>query len=171
MTVLRILLIPVLVTSFIYIDDFKNARWVTVSIFIFASITDYIDGALARLWGAHTNFGRMLDPIADKMLVIATLVMMLDKGIAPVLPIVVIICREIFVSGMREYMAGMRIGIKVTIIGKIKTALQMVAIVMLIIGSEGYYINFGEVILWLAAAMTVFSGYMYFVEGMKKLEE
>ncbi|MDJ1288823.1 MAG: CDP-alcohol phosphatidyltransferase family protein, partial [Candidatus Midichloria mitochondrii] len=78
-------LIPILVTSF-YLEG-NAARYVATGIFIFASITDYFDGLLARLWKTETSFGRMLDPIADKMLVISTLVMLVHKNMAPVLPI------------------------------------------------------------------------------------
>ncbi len=171
LTVFRIILIPILVMSF-YIDT-KASRYIYTGIFIFASITDYIDGLLARLWKAETNFGRMLDPIADKMLVVSTLLMLVYKGMAPVIPIVAILCREIFVSGMREYLGESKIVLPVNILGKIKTAVQMIAIIVIMIGSDlvswKYIQNIGEISLWVAAILTIVSGFIYCREGMKHI--
>lgn len=171
MTVLRIAMIPIVVISFAWAPNNERAKYAIAIIFFCASITDYLDGALARLWKAHTNFGRMLDPIADKMLVISTMIMMLDKKMAPVIPILVIVCREIFVSGMREYMAEMKIDIKVNILGKFKTVLQMCSILILMVATKQNHIIYGEIALWLATLLTVISGYAYFVQGMKKLNK
>lgn len=170
LTILRIALIPVLVASFYF--DGKMASYMSAGIFIFASITDYIDGLLARYWKAQTNFGRMLDPIADKMLVASTLLMLVDRKIAPVIPIVIILCREIFVSGMREYLASIQKNIPVRFVGKLKTAIQMVAIIILLLGEEILGTNFelfGLTALWLAAGLTLISGFFYFAEGVKHI--
>lgn len=170
LTILRILLIPVLVVSFYF--EGKMISYISTGIFIFASVTDYVDGLLARHWGAQTNFGRMLDPIADKMLVTSTLIMLVDRHIAPVLPIVIILCREIFVSGMREYFASTKKKIRVRFLGKLKTAVQMIAITILLLGNEVLGDNaemLGLATLWMAAVMTLLSGFFYFVEGMKHL--
>lgn len=170
LTITRMLLIPVLVVSF-YLEV-KASHYVSAGIFIFASITDYIDGTLARRWQAQTNFGRMLDPIADKMLVISTLIMLVDQKIAPVIPIIIIICREILVSGMREYLASIHKTLPVMFMGKIKTAIQMTAIIVLLLG-EYVPLNLsalaGEACLWAAAAMTLVSGMFYFIEGIKNV--
>ena len=170
LTILRILLIPVLVISFYF--NGKTANYISTGIFIFASITDYVDGFLARYWSAQTNFGRMLDPIADKMLVASTLLMLVDKRMAPVIPIVIILCREIFISGMREYLASIRKTIHVKFIGKLKTAIQMCAIIILLLGNEvlGSYAGIsGLIALWGAAILTLVSGLSYFIEGVKHL--
>lgn len=171
LTVFRIALIPVLVTSF-YLDA-DIARYVAVTIFVFASITDYFDGLLARLWKSETSFGRMLDPIADKMLVISTLLMMVHNNLAPVLPILAIICREILVSGLREHLGQIRVGIPVNNLSKIKTALQMISIIVILLGEETTgirYINeFGHILLWITAGLTLFTGYIYFKEGFRYL--
>ncbi|WP_322498796.1 CDP-diacylglycerol--glycerol-3-phosphate 3-phosphatidyltransferase [Lyticum sinuosum] len=168
LTIIRIILIPILVISFYF--DTKTARYLSVSIFTFASITDYIDGALARKWKAHSNLGRMLDPIADKMIVSSTLLMMVSKGIAPVLPTVVILCREIFVSGIREYLAEIKVIINVSVIGKVKTILQMTSIIILLCGSSvdglTYLKTVGSFALWFAAILTVVSGYIYVRENI-----
>ncbi len=166
LTAVRILLIPVLVICF-YLEG-RVARYVSVAIFIFASITDYIDGALAKRWGAQTNFGRMLDPIADKMLVSSILLMLVDKKMAPVFPIIAILCREFFVSGMREYLAEIKIVMRVNVLGKIKTTVQMVAVILLLLGEAASGISHaeqaGQVAIWIAACLTLISGYVYFRE-------
>jgi cardiolipin synthase len=170
LTILRILMIPILVASFYF--EGKTANYISTGIFVFASITDYIDGLLARYWSVQTNFGRMLDPIADKMLVASTLLMLVDRHMAPVIPIVIILCREIFISGMREYLASIKKIIHVKFIGKLKTAIQMFAIVILLLGDEvlGSYAEvLGLVALWGAAVLTLVSGLSYFIEGIKHI--
>jgi cardiolipin synthase len=171
LTILRIILIPILVVSF-YLEG-KASHYVSSGIFIFASITDYIDGVLARYWRVQSNFGRMLDPIADKMLVVSTLVMLVDRKIAPVIPIVAILCREIFVSGMREYMASKKKVMSVRFIGKLKTAVQMTAIITLLLGEDNLpFANMkiiGQVCLWIAAILTIISGYIYCRDSMRRI--
>lgn len=170
LTIIRIIMIPILVASFYF--EGKMSNYISAGIFIFASITDYIDGFLARYWRVQTNFGRMLDPIADKMLVASTLLMLVDKNMAPVIPIVIILCREIFISGMREYLGSKKKIINVKFIGKLKTATQMGAIIVLLLGTEVLGKNAeisGLISLWCAAGLTLASGLSYFIEGMKHL--
>jgi CDP-diacylglycerol--glycerol-3-phosphate 3-phosphatidyltransferase len=148
------------------------SHYISAGIFIFASITDYIDGFLARYWQVQTNFGRMLDPIADKMLVASTLLLLVDQQLAPTIPIVIILCREIFVSGMREYLGVKSKKIPVKFIGKIKTFLQMAAIIIILLGDVSPPIaspKLGEILLWIASIMTLISGYLYCKEGFKDL--
>lgn len=170
LTILRIFLIPVLVISFYF--DGKMSSYMSAGIFIFASITDYVDGLLARYWKVQTNFGRMLDPIADKMLVASTLLMLVNRNMAPVIPIVIILCREIFISGMREYLASIQKNVPVRFVGKLKTAIQMIAIIILLLGNEilgKYAETLGLTSLWIAAILTLISGFFYFAEGLKHL--
>lgn len=167
LTLLRIALVPVLVSAF-YIDS-KFAHYVTTGIFVFASITDYFDGFLARAWKVQSSFGRILDPIADKVLVVATLMMMVDRDIAPVLPALVILCREILVSGMREYLAELKVKISLPVsrLAKVKTTVQMLAIIILLLGEKGTGIAYtnllGTIIIWIAAGLTVITGCAYLV--------
>jgi cardiolipin synthase (CMP-forming) len=171
LTSLRIILIPILVAAF-YIDS-KIAHYTAVIIFIFASITDYFDGFLARTWRVQSNFGKVLDPIADKLLVAATLMMMVDRSIAPVLPTLVILCREILVSGMREYLAELKVKVSVPVsrLAKIKTAAQMIAIIILLLGEETTGIPYtnliGKISIWIAAILTVVTGYEYLRQGIR----
>ena len=131
LTLLRIFLIPLLIISF-YIP-WKWMVLVTASIFAFASITDFFDGFLARKFQAHSDFGRVLDPISDKLLIASTLMMLVSFGKAHVIPAVVILCREILISGLREYMARKNITINVNQLGKTKTAIQFIAVLLLIL--------------------------------------
>ena len=169
LTLLRIALIPVLISAF-YIES-NFAHYIAASIFIFASVTDYFDGFLARAWKVQSNFGKVLDPIADKILVAATLMMMVDRGIAPVLPTLVILCREILVSGMREHLAELKVSLPVSNLAKVKTAAQMVAIIILLLGESTTgipYTDFlGKSAIWIAAFLTVITGYAYLKEGIK----
>ncbi|WPX98008.1 CDP-diacylglycerol--glycerol-3-phosphate 3-phosphatidyltransferase [Candidatus Fokinia crypta] len=180
-TLLRILLIPVLVMSF-YIPG-SIGCYTATAIFIFVSITDLIDGYLARTLKSQSNFGRVFDPVADKMLIAAVLLMIAEQKIVPTPLIVIILCREIFVSGMREYLAVMRVEISVKLLGKVKTCAQMIAVTFLLLSREhlvreevsiaiGFDVYFaGEYLIWSAAFLTLISGLAYFLEGMRKLNE
>ncbi len=169
LTILRIALIPVLIVSF-YIDG-VIARYISVGIFVGASLTDYIDGLLARMWRAETRFGRILDPVADKMLIASTLLMLVHKDIAPVVPAVAILCREIFVSGLRENLAEFKISIPVSRMAKLKTFVQMSSIIILLLGENvvntAYILIIGKIGIWVAACLTIITGYAYLREGFK----
>ncbi len=171
LTVFRISLVPILIASFFFED--KEASYVAAIIFIFASVTDYFDGYLARLWNAQSNFGRMLDPIADKLLVVSTLMMLVYAHKAHVIPAIAILCREVLVSGLREYLAEIDVSIPVSKLGKLKTTVQMVAIIILLLG-EGIigipYIDIvGQIALWIAAMLTLITGYAYCRQGFRHL--
>jgi CDP-diacylglycerol--glycerol-3-phosphate 3-phosphatidyltransferase len=170
LTICRILLIPVLIASF-YLEG-KTSYYVATAIFIFASITDYFDGFIAKLYKAQSEFGRMLDPIADKMLVASALVMLIHFDRVHVLPAIAILCREILVSGMREYMAELKVSIPVSNLAKAKTATQMIAISLLLLGDQGTGFEFvpilGAILIWLAAILTIFTGYLYCKQGFKQ---
>lgn len=169
LTISRIVLIPILIGSF-YLHGVW-ARYLGAGIFIFASITDYVDGKLARSFKIQSDFGTMLDPIADKMLVVSTLVMLVDQKIAPVLPTIAIICREIFISGMREHLAAKKVKVYVNFLSKIKTAIQMLAIIVLLLGHEVIrwrnMLYLGQVAIWISACLTIMSGYVYLREWYK----
>jgi cardiolipin synthase len=149
------------------------------AVFSAAAITDYFDGKIARERGAHSAFGRMLDPIADKLLVGAALMLLagMDRlsGLG-LLPAIVVLLREILVSGLREYLAGLRIGLPVTRLAKWKTGFQMGAIGTIVAGDSGASaigLGFlpvswlGEAGLWVAAALTLWTGWDYMTAGMR----
>ncbi len=168
LTVSRVLLIPVII-AFLYLDG-QWARYAACLLFVLAATTDYMDGYLARSWQMHSPFGRWLDPVADKLLVAATVVLLVGFDRAPLLPALVIVLREIMVSGLREYMAEVSVGMPVTPLAKWKTAVQMTAIGFLIVGDAGppwlHLEEVGAVGLWIAAALTLYTGASYLRAGV-----
>jgi cardiolipin synthase len=157
------------------------ARWTALAIFIAASVTDYLDGYLARAWQQTSNIGRMLDPIADKLLVATCLLLLAadtDRTIAgwSLWAAIIILCREILVSGLREYLAALKVSVPVTQLAKWKTAIQMVAIAFLLLGPAGdkmvpYWTQIGIFLLWVSAIVTLYTGYDYFRAGAKHIME
>ncbi len=138
LTVSRIVAIPVV--CLLLLPDTSWGAWVALVVYTVACITDFLDGYLARTWQQQSRFGRMLDPIADKLLVASLLLMLVGidrlSGVH-ILPAAVILCREITVSGLREYLAELRVGMPVTRLAKWKTGIQMGAIGFLVVGDAG----------------------------------
>ncbi|WP_019223883.1 CDP-diacylglycerol--glycerol-3-phosphate 3-phosphatidyltransferase [Bartonella rattaustraliani] len=178
LTYARIIAVPMVVACFFLEGRLQSsdiARWVAVSIFIVASITDFLDGYLARIWKQTSNIGRMLDPIADKLLVSACLLLLAaDSTIAgwTLWAAIIILCREILVSGLREYLAELKVSVPVSRLAKWKTFVQMVAIVFLLAGQAGhkifpYTLEFGIAMLWISALLTLWTGWDYFRAGLK----
>jgi cardiolipin synthase (CMP-forming) len=174
LTLSRIAVIPVVV-ALMYVPA-PWADWLACVLFTLAAITDYLDGYLARAWSQMSAIGKFLDPIADKLLVAAVLFMLVavDKISQPsVLPAVVILMREVLVSGLREYLAGIRVGVPVSRLAKWKTAVQMIALGILIVGDTGPDIlpvrMIGEVGLWIAALLTLVTGWDYLRSGVRHM--
>ena len=154
-------------------------RWVALAVFIAAAVTDFFDGYLARAWGQQSSLGRMLDPIADKLLV-ASCLLMLAAGTTirgwALLAAIIILCREVLVSGLREYLAELRVGVPVTTLAKWKTFGQLIAIGFLIAGEAGekvlpFTIEVGITLLWLAAILTLYTGWDYLRAGLRHMIE
>jgi cardiolipin synthase len=171
LTLSRILAMPVVVATF-YLPA-PSGPWIGCGIFTLAAITDWLDGRLARAWQQQSEWGRFLDPIADKLLVAGTLLMLTatQRISAPaVLPALVILSREILVSGLREHLAGMRVKVPVTNLAKWKTTIQLVAIGILLVGDSGpdflHAKLLGEAMLWIAAVFTLVTGYKYLYAGI-----
>lgn len=166
LTFSRIAAIP-LVVGFMYCS-FPHADLVAAGIFMFACVTDYLDGYLARAWSQTSALGRFLDPIADKLLVAATLLTLVElerlRGWA-LIPALVILCREILVSGLREHLAELRVLVPVSKLSKWKTTLQMVSLMLLLINPRTLswlpIHEIGLFALCLAAALTLVTGYDY----------
>jgi cardiolipin synthase len=178
----RILAVPLVVLCFFLEGRLQSsdfARWSALIIFIIASLTDYLDGYLARAWQQTSNIGRMLDPIADKLLVATCLLLLAadtDRTIAgwSLWAAIIILCREILVSGLREYLAALKVSVPVTQLAKWKTAAQMVAIAFLLLGPAGdkivpYWTETGIGLLWISALLTLYTGYDYFRAGVKHI--
>ncbi len=172
-TVLRILLVPVFVALFWQPGD--TARLIAFVIFCIAGASDALDGLVARRFNQPSDFGRMLDPIADKILVAVALMMLVANNTFDglrLVPALVILAREILVSGMREFLAGADVSIPVTLLAKMKTTIQMIAIGAMILGplADRFIpgaLAFAYVALWVAAALTVYTGFEYFRAGIR----
>ncbi|QKX01651.1 CDP-diacylglycerol--glycerol-3-phosphate 3-phosphatidyltransferase [Wolbachia endosymbiont of Cruorifilaria tuberocauda] len=170
LTISRALAIPAIILSF-YIEN-KYANLITISIFMFACVTDFFDGYLARAWKVQSKFGKLFDPIADKLIVISTIIMLIYRhkiNDFTIIPSVIIICREVLVSGLREFLIATNTSLPVSKVGKIKTFLQMVAVVALIVNDYEAAQCIGTVCLWIAAIITVWSGYNYVLTGIKQV--
>ncbi len=178
----RIAAVPVVVAC-LYWQSILNGglwlRWLALAIFIAAGITDILDGYFARSLNQQSSFGRMLDPIADKLLVASCLLMLAaDETIRgwSLWAAIVILCREILVSGLREYLAELRVSVPVTRLAKWKTTAQLVAIGFLLAGQAGDQIIpvvtiTGLTLLWVSAIVTLYTGYDYFRAGVQHLIE
>lgn len=175
LTYARIAMVPVVVGCVVYEDEW--ARWLALGIFILAAITDFFDGYLARAWEQQSNLGRMLDPIADKLLVAAVLLALTRVGTIAGYSLwaaLVILCREILVSGLREFLAELRVSVPVSQLAKWKTTIQMIALAFLLAGPAGDRIipgvtQLGIALLWAAAILTLYTGYDYFKTGIDHL--
>ncbi len=164
LTLLRIVLIPVFVV--IYYLPFEWSALVAGSVFCLAAVTDWFDGYLARKLDQMSPFGAFLDPVADKLIVAVSLVVLVDSYSTPwlTLPAVVIIGREIVISALREWMAelGKRASVAVSYVGKVKTALQMLAILLLVVADPWSTLGWsGIAALYVAAGLTLWSMYEY----------
>lgn len=183
LTLSRILAIPGLVALLFF--DAPLYRWLACGLFVLAAVTDYFDGYFARAMGQISAFGRFLDPVADKLFVAAALLMLVHAervSELSVLAVLVILCREILVSGLREFLAGAAIGLPVTTLAKWKTGIQMVAIAVLIVGDAGNGVLnpllnltlpitvIGEALLWAAAGLTLITGYDYLRAGIRHMQ-
>ncbi len=178
----RIVAVPVVVGCMFYQDILDGGlwlRWVALAVFVAAGISDFLDGYFARIWGQQSSLGRMLDPIADKLLVASCLLMLAAESTIhgwALFAAVVILCREILVSGLREYLAELRVSVPVTRLAKWKTTLQLVAIGFLIAGEAGdaivpVFTKTGITLLWLSALLTLYTGWDYLQAGLRHLTD
>ena len=193
LTYARIAAIPVVVGC-VYGQSIMDGplwlRWIALAVFIAAGVTDYLDGYYARIWDQQSAFGRMLDPIADKLLVASCLLMLAAEETIrgwSLLASVVILCREILVSGLREYLAELRVSVPVSRLAKWKTTWQLVAVGFLIAGEAGdrffamasglpftqqetpVVTNIGLTLLWLSALVTLYTGWDYMRAGVRHM--
>ena len=176
LTIGRIIIVPIFVFSF-YLPGFYGDI-IPFILFIVASFTDFLDGLLARMFKEESKLGELLDPIADKIIVAAALILLVMDGTIKnfeVIAAIIILTREILISGLREFLAKGKIKLPVSNLAKLKTVLQMVSIALLLSGDTGNkIINFqdynaqtiGIILLWLSAALTLFTAYDYMRKGI-----
>ena len=176
LTIGRIILVPFFVLAF-YLPGFYGDL-TAFAIFVIASFTDFLDGMLARMMGEESKLGELLDPIADKIIVATALILLVMDGTIrhyEVIAAIIILTREILISGLREFLAKGQIKLPVSNLAKLKTFLQMLAIALLLTGETGNKIlNFqdynaqtiGIILLWLSAFLTLYTGYEYLRKGI-----
>ena len=176
LTIGRIIIVPIFVLTFFIPGFFGDL--IPFFLFILASFTDYLDGLLARLFKEESRLGELLDPIADKIIVAAALILLVMNGTIKnyeVIAAIIILTREILISGLREFLATASVSIQVTSLSKLKTFLQMLSIAILLTGESGNkLINFqdynaqtiGIILLWLSAFLTLYTGYDYVRKGI-----
>jgi len=176
LTIGRIIIVPFFVLAF-YLPGFYGDLTALI-LFIIASFTDFLDGMLARMLGEESKLGELLDPIADKIIVATALILLVMDGTIrhyEVIAAIIILTREILISGLREFLAKGKIKLPVSNLAKLKTVLQMISIALLLSGETGNkIINFqdynaqtiGIILLWLSAALTLFTGYEYMRKGI-----
>ena len=176
LTIGRIIIVPFFVLAF-YLPGFYGDLTACV-LFVIASFPDFLDGMLARMMGEESKLGELLDPIADKIIVATALILLVMSGTIKhyeVIAAIIILTREILISGLREFLARGQIKLPVTNLAKLKTFLQMVAIALLLTGETGNKIlNFqdynaqtiGIILLWLSAFLTLYTGYEYLRKGI-----
>lgn len=173
----RIVAVPLVAGLLLWAGDHGGdlPRWGALIIYVVAAITDFFDGYLARRWHLQSSLGRMLDPIADKVLVAVVLLVLSADGIlfgGHIWAAIIIMAREVLVSGLREYLGQLRVSVPVTKIAKWKTTVQLVAIGFLIAGPAGDKLfsgitQIGIAGLWVAAGLTLYTGYDYFRAGLR----
>jgi CDP-diacylglycerol--glycerol-3-phosphate 3-phosphatidyltransferase/cardiolipin synthase len=174
----RVVIVPAVVACLFWPDEYA-LRWTALGLFTLAAVTDFFDGYLARVWEQQSTLGRMLDPIADKLLVSAVLMILVADGTIKSWSLwaaIVILCREILVSGLREFLAELKVSVPVSKVAKWKTTLQLLALGFLIAGRAGELVlpgtvRIGLVLLWLSALLTLYTGWDYFRVGVKYVVE
>ena len=181
LTLSRIAVIPLIFLT-VYIDC-RFVNYIAGVLFIAASITDYYDGKLARARNEVSAFGRLFDPIADKLLVATALVVFLVKNVTiagqtkpmisdiSYIPVFVILCRELLVSGLREFLREVNVGLPVTRLAKWKTGFQMTALSMLFFRGLFIWGGLGEILLWVAGILTFITGYQYFEQSLNYIRK
>ena len=173
-TFIRIFLIPIIL--YLLFSENPNIVLIAGLLFIVSSVSDYFDGYLARTLNQSSKLGTLLDPIADKLLIASVIVVLVDTGVISnihVVPAIIILLREIAISGLREFLAKLNTDMPVSKLAKFKTTFQMVSLSILII-SLGFELNdllwnIGLITLWIAAIITLLSGYNYMVKGLKHI--
>lgn len=171
LTVLRVLMIPFFVAALMWEGgSSQTLRWVAAAIFVAASLTDFLDGKIARKYNLVTNFGKFMDPLADKLLVCSALICLIELGQLPAWMVIIIISREFIISGFRLVASDNGIVIAASYWGKFKTTFQMAAVILLIVRIEALALA-ADICVWIALALTVISLVDYIVKNHKVLTE
>lgn len=171
LTVLRIIMVPFFV--FFMLTDVGGPanKWIALALFCIASLTDMLDGKIARKYNLVTNFGKFMDPLADKLLVCSAMICMIELGKLPAWIVIVIIAREFIISGFRLVASDNGIVIAASYWGKFKTVFQMAMIIVLIMDLGGVFDLVGTILIWIALALTIISLVDYIVKNKQVLTQ
>ena len=169
LTILRTLMIPVFL--FFLLTDYAGncSKWIAVIVFILASLTDFLDGHIARKYNLVTNFGKFMDPLADKLLVCSAMICMIEVDKLPAWVVIIIIGREFIISGFRLIAAENGIVIAANYWGKFKTVSQMIMIILLMLDFGGVFAVLTQIFIWLSVALTIISLLTYIMQNRKVL--
>ena len=171
LTILRVILVPVFF-FFLMMDITGYDKWIALSIFIIASLTDLLDGKIARKYNLVTNFGKFMDPLADKLLVCSALICLVEMGRLPAWIVIIIIAREFIISGFRLVASDNGIVIAASYWGKFKTVSQMIMVILLLLNIQNTFFQIlGTVFVWIALILTVVSLVDYVVKNIGVLKE
>ena len=169
LTVLRVCMVPVFVVFMLWNGFGSSAKYVAAVIFILASMTDWLDGYLARKNNLVTDFGKFMDPIADKLLVCSAMICLVEKGALPAWIVIIIIGREFIISGFRLVASDKGVVIAASYWGKFKTVSQMLMVILLILDLGGVFHTIAQVLMWIALVLTVVSLVDYMVKNRSVL--
>ena len=169
LTVARMILVPFLVVFLLTGWGGEANRWICLAIFVAASVTDWFDGHLARKYNLITNFGKFMDPLADKLLVCSAMICMIEVDKLPAWVVIIIIGREFIISGFRLIAAENGIVIAANYWGKFKTVSQMIMIILLMLDFGGIFTVLTQVFIWLSVALTIISLLTYIMQNRKVL--
>lgn len=171
LTYFRIIVIPFIIGTF-YFEDYPLIKQLAAFLFLLACLTDFLDGWFARKFNCGSKIGELLDPIADKILVSSMLVMLVKYREVNVIPCLLILCREVSITNMRNKLSQMNINLKVSAVSKVKTTIQMFSLFLFLLvdkTSNNLYINFfASFFLWIAAILTIYTGYLYWTQHIKQ---
>ena len=157
LTIARMIIVPFLVIFLLTGWGGEANRYISLTLFVVASVTDWFDGYLARKNNLVTNFGKFMDPLADKLLVCSAMICMIDLKRLPACFVIIIIAREFIISGFRLIAAENGIVIAANYWGKFKTASQMIMIILLILHFDGIFVILEQIFIWLSLALTIIS--------------
>ena len=157
LTVLRVIMVPFFVFFMLTDVDGEANKWIALAIFVVASLTDMLDGKIARKYNLVTNFGKFMDPLADKLLVCSAMICLIPSGKLNTAIVIVIIAREFIISGFRLVASDSGIVIAASYWGKFKTVFQMAMIIVLIADLGGVFDLVGQILVWIALALTIIS--------------
>ena len=171
LTVLRVIMIPFFITFLLFDITGGADKWIALAIFCIASLTDFFDGYLARKHNLVTNFGKFMDPLADKLLVCAAMICLVEMGLIPAWVVIIIMSREFIISGFRLIASDNNVVIAASYWGKFKTVFQMVMICLMIANLGGVFVVITQVVMWIAVALTIISLVDYLIKNKDVMKD